>query len=357
MLCSGSDQIAVVVCIYGHRKKRKSSMGQNVFRHSFDWRRTGARGMPQETIIRWLLEGDVSIQYQTYRDLLNLKKPELQDRISQEGWGKTILGKWNSRGRLGWGEDFYQPKWTSTHYTLLDLRNLNLSCEEEVPKKTIEFILSEGKSNDGGIPLGPSTVVHSDVCVNAMFLNYASYFQCSQKDLKSIVDSILQEIMPDGGFNCRSTRSGARHSSMHSTISVLEGFYEYQKANYDYRLDDINNAMVTAQEFLLMHRLYKSDRTGEIIHKDFLKLAYPSRWKYDILRCLDYFQYSGQPWDERMSDAVESLLAKRNSDGSWNMQAAHPGKQHVTMERAGQPGRWNTLRALRVLKHFGIFSD
>ncbi len=312
--------------------------------------------MLQDPIIRWLLEGDVSIQYQTYRDLLNLKKPELQALISQEGWGKTILDKWNSKGLPGWGDDFYQPKWVSTHYTLLDLRNLNLGPEEAVPKRTIEFILSGSKADDGGIPLGPSTTAHSDVCVNAMFLNYASYFESAQKDLESVVDSILLEIMPDGGFNCRSTRSGARHSSMHSTISVLEGFCEFQRVGYDYRHDEINNAMETAHEFLLMHRLYKSDRTGDIINKDFLKLAYPSRWKYDILRCLDYFQYSGQPWDERMTDAIETLLAKRNSDGSWNMQAAHPGKQHIVMERAGQRGRWNTLRALRVLKHFGIAS-
>lgn len=304
-----------------------------------------------DNILKWLLSGDPSIQYQTSRDLLDDDNRELQKRIAIEGWGKTILSarKTNSH----WGDDFYQPKWISTHYTLLDLRNLNLDPRNAVAQETIQLVLDAGKSDDGGIPLGPSTTNHSDVCVNAMFLNYASYFATPEKELHSIVDCILGEIMPDGGFNCRSNRSGAVHSSLHSTISVLEGFFEFQKAGCKYRRTEIDKATKSAEEFILMHRLFKSDRTGKIIHKDFLRFSYPCRWKYDILRALDYFQYAKRKWDDRMSDALEILLQKRNKDGTWNMQAAHPGKQHVVMEKAGTPGRWNTLRALRVLRQYG----
>jgi hypothetical protein len=96
-------------------------------------------------------------------------------------------------------------------------------------QETIELVLQNNLADDGGIQLGPSTSQHSDVCVNGMFLNYASYFKTPEKKLHSIIDSILNEIMPDGGFNCRTTRSGAKHSSLHSTISVLEGFVEFRK--------------------------------------------------------------------------------------------------------------------------------
>ena len=160
--------------------------------------------------------------------------------------------------------------------------------------------------------------------------------------------------MPDGGFNCRSTRSGARHSSLHSTISVLEGFHQFLQSGYSYRKEDIHRAINSAEEFILLHQLFISDRTGEIIKKEFLKLRFPSRWKYDILRALDYFRYAGHPWDDRMQPACEVLLKKRNKQGTWNMQAAHPGKVHLVMEKAGAPSRWNTLRALRVLKHFKV---
>jgi len=305
--------------------------------------------MEKRQIIDWLLEGDVSIQYQVHRDLLQKDRRDLQARIGKEGWGKMLLDKRNPKGH--WGDRFYQPKWISTHYTLLDLRNLNLSPHNEIVQASIEQVLNTSKAEDGGIQLGPSTAQHSDVCVNGMFLNYASYFQTAEEELHSIVDGILAEIMPDGGFNCRTTRSGATHSSLHSTISVLEGLFEFQKAGYRYRTNEIARAINTAAEFILIHKLFRSDRTGAIIHQNFLKLPYPSRWKYDILRALDYFQASKTNWDWRMDEAVAMILKKRNKDGTWNVQAAHPGEVHFVMEKAGKASRWNTLRALRVLKY------
>ncbi|WP_282163007.1 hypothetical protein [Ulvibacterium marinum] len=306
--------------------------------------------MNENQIITWLLKGDIALQYQVHRDLLGDDRKDLQHCIALTGWGKQFLSKRKPNGH--WGDRFYQPKWISTHYTLLDLRNLNPDPDNETIKETIELVLDMGKAEDGGIPLGPSTVKHSDVCVNGMFLNYASYFNTAEKRLCSIVDSILNERMPDGGFNCRTTRSGAKHSSLHSTISVLEGLYEFRKSGYSYRLDDILNAKESAEEFILLHRLFLSDRTGEIINKDFLKLSYPSRWRYDILRALNYFQYAGKKWDDRMKEAFGVIQKKRNKNGTWNMQAAHPGQVHFIMEKAGKPSRWSTLRAMRAIKHF-----
>lgn len=309
--------------------------------------------MNHQEIIEWLLEGDVSVQYQTHRDLLDTDRKELQDQIAKTGWGKQFLSKRKSEGH--WGDRFYQPKWISTHYTLLDLRNMNLPKEHPLAKESITKVLETLKAEDGGIQLGPSTAHRSDVCVNGMFLNYASYFTMPENHLHSVVDSLLNEIMPDGGFNCRTTRSGATHSSLHSTISVLEGLIEFQKTGSNYRKKEVEAAIGSAEEFILMHHLFLSDRTGEIIHKDFMRLSYPGRWKYDILRALDYFQYAEREWDPRMDEALQVIMKKRNKDGTWNVQAAHPGQVHVVMEKAGKPSRINTLRALRVLKHFEIF--
>lgn len=308
--------------------------------------------MNNQQIIDWLLEGDVSIQYQVWRDLLGVDKRKLQASISTEGWGQEYLSKRKPDGH--WGDGFYQPKWISTHYTLLDLRNLNLSPTNDIVQETLELILQNNIADDGGIQLGPSTSQYSDVCVNGMFLNYASYFKTSEKSMYSIIDCLLKEIMADGGFNCRTTRSGATHSSLHTTISVLEGLSEFQKAGYNYRKDEILSVKKSSIEFILLHQLFLSDRTGQIINRDFLKLTYPCRWKYDILRALDFFQYTGIEWDNRMKAAIDVLKSKRNNEGSWNMQAAHPGQVHVNMEKAGKPSRWNTLRVLRVMKHFEI---
>ncbi|MDH3243618.1 MAG: hypothetical protein OEM26_03290 [Saprospiraceae bacterium] len=307
-------------------------------------------GTKERDLIRWLLAGDIAIQYQVNRDLLNRDKPDLRKRIATEGWGARYLSKRRANGH--WGKGFYQPKWISTHYTLLDLRHLNVDPDHPLIQDTINMIIEEKKGRDGGI--NPSqTIQVSDVCVNGMFLNYASYFNSAEAKIESVVDQILAQKMNDGGFNCRSNREGARHSSLHTTLSVLEGFTEYQKNGYRYRTDEVEKAIASSIEFILLHQLFLSDRTGEIINKAFLRLSYPARWFYNILRALDHFQYAGLKWDDRMQPAIDVLIKKRNKDGSWNLQANHSGKLHFEMEKVGKPSRWTTLLALRTLKHFG----
>ncbi|MGB7093968.1 MAG: hypothetical protein WBD62_04905 [Anaerolineales bacterium] len=306
--------------------------------------------LDERQLIAWLLEGDVSIQYQVHRDLLATEKPHLRDRIATEGWGAQFLSFRKKEGH--WGQRFYQPKWISTHYTILDLKNLAISQNNNEIRHSISQVIQKLKGPDGGIfPIG--TQKKSDVCVNGMFLNYASYFGTEEDKLKSIVDFLLSEHMKDGGFNCNSNNKGAIHSSLHSTISVLEGILEYAKNGYGYRLEELQEAEDDSRTFILQHRLFRSDRTGDIIDKKMLLLSYPSRWKYDILRALDYFQFAGIKYDPQMQDALDVLMKKRRKDNKWPVQAKHPGQTHFEMEKSGGPSRWNTLRAMRVLKHFG----
>jgi hypothetical protein len=307
--------------------------------------------MKDDEIIKWLLNGDVSIQYQVHRDLLNSEERRLRQKIEAEGWGAGFLSRRLKSGH--WGRKFYQPKWTSTHYTLLDLKNLSISPHNPEIKETLYLIFKNEKGEDGGInPSG--TIKNSDVCINGMVLNYSSYFGVNEEDLKSIVDFLLSQHMKDGGFNCHSNRKGAVHSSLHTTLSVAEGILEYSKNGYQHRTGELQKAEQRSREFILEHRLFKSDRTGEIIDKKMVMLSYPCRWRYDILRSLDYFQFAGVYYDSRMDNAIEVLVKKRRNDGKWLLQTKHPGQTHFDMEKIGEPSRWNTLRSLRVLKHFKI---
>ena len=149
--------------------------------------------MKDNPIIQWLLKGDVAIQYQVYRDLLLTDRKDLQDRIAHEGWGEQLLSKRKPNGH--WGERFYQPKWTSTHYTLLDLRNLCIEPTNPLIQESIRIVLDNEKADDGGIGLFGKNRL-SDLCVNGMFLNPASYFKTAEQHLMSVVDCILNQIMP-----------------------------------------------------------------------------------------------------------------------------------------------------------------
>lgn len=305
------------------------------------------------SIIQWLLSGDPSIQYQVHRDLLHTRNHELrsyQQQIASEGWGPRFIDARRPDGL--WGKGLYQPKWTSTHYTLLDLKNLGYPPGNPQIKESMELVLSAPKGNLGEIILSKSHD-RGDICVNGMILNYASWFVDNDERLKSVVNFLLEVQMNDGGWNCE-LFDGARHSSLHSTISVLEGLLEWSAQGDPHQLNAIANAIHEGEEFILRHRLFRSYKTGDVINPKMLRLSYPCRWRYDILRALDYFQRSAPVYDKRMEDALEILQKKRRSDGYWPLQQKRPGATHFDMETVGDASRWNTLRALRVLNHFNI---
>ena len=300
--------------------------------------------------LNWLLEGDVAIQYQVHRDLLDVDRPDLQARIASEGWGARFLAARNPDGH--WGRGFYQPKWTSTHYTLLDLRHLCLPSGHPQVLETIDLILAQSKDAQGSINPHRTPGAPSDVCISGMFLTYACYFGVDAEPLHSIIDYLLPQQMPDGGFNCQREYGSPVHSSLHSTISVLEGIHEYRANGYTYRQAELENIAAQSRAFILQHQLFRSHRTGEVIDPKMLMLSFPSRWRYDILRALDHFQSSQVPYDPRLQPALDVLIKKQRADGRWPVQAKHPGQTHFDMERTGQPSRWNTLRALRVLRFY-----
>lgn len=301
--------------------------------------------------IDWLLEGDAAIRYQVHRDLLMSDSPTLaalQARIATEGWGAAFLALRNPNGH--WGRDFYQPKWTSTHYTLLDLRNLCLPPHNPAARESVKMVLRQPEGRDGGVNYSRGQSL-SDVCINGMILHFASWFTPEEERLKALVDYLLQVEMNDGGWNC-SYIKGHTHSSVHSTLSVLEGLLGFSKTGSTYREKEVREARIRGQEFLLARRLFRTRSTGEVIDPKMLLLSCPSRWRFDILRALDHFRETGVPYDPRMQDALDILRKKRNTDGRWPLQGRHPGQVHFDMERIGEPSRWNTLRANRVLAHF-----
>lgn len=302
-------------------------------------------------MIDWLLQGDAAISYQANRDLLDRDATDLRAKIATTGWGKAYLDQQNPD--RSWGLEFYRPKWTCTHYTLLELKNLAVAPDTEAIRQSIDKVLSEFKARDGGIGCA-RRASKSDVCVNGMFLNYASYFGAPEQALHSVVDFLLAEHMQDGGFNCQSNRAKPHHSSLHSTLSVLEGIVEYAAAGYRHGLPDLLDAAARSREFILQHRFFKSDHTGEIIDGRFLRFPNPPRWRYNILRALDHFQKAAAPHDPRMNDALELVANKRGKSGAWPAYAALPGKVFFAVEKPRGPSRWNTLMALRVLKAYNM---
>ena len=300
-----------------------------------------------DDVTEWLLAGDSAIRWQVMRDLLG--EPETvwkqeQTRIATRGWGAELLSHQDDSGR--WTAKLYGYKWISTTYSIVLLRRLGLTSGDPRADRACRLFLDDALWPDGGINISVS-LERSETCATGMVLALLAWFEVDDPRREELVGYLLAEQMPDGGWNCERFR-GAVHSSFHTTINVLEGLREYAVATGP-RAPTTTLAESRAREFLLEHRMYRSHKTGDIVDDRMTRLSFPPRWRHDVLRGLDYFRAAAAPTDERLADAIDVLIGKQRRDGRWPLQQRHPGRTWFEMEQVGQPSRWNTLRARRVL--------
>ena len=298
-----------------------------------------------DLVLDWLAAGDPAIRWQTERDLLDRPRrvwSATRAEVGRTGWGRRLLDAQDPEDT--WGGGLYTPKWTSTTYTSLLLRRMGLPPNAAV-RAGCRRLLDDADWCEGGVSYWSSRKF-AERCVNGMVLSIASYFGSPDPRVHSIAELLMRVRMPDGGWNCEDVR-GATHSSFHTTISVLEGLLEWKRRT---GATEADAAILRGQEFLLNHRMFKSHRSGAVINDTWTEPHFPPRWHYDVLRGLDHLRAAGADPDERAADAVEALIARRRPDGRWGKGSQYTGTTFFTMEPGRQPGRWNTLRALRVLR-------
>lgn len=301
--------------------------------------------------IDWLMEGDPAIRWRTMRDLLDRPAEEWQpeqQRTLVEGWGALLLAQQDTNGL--WGGGLYTPKWTSTTYTLLALRSIGIPRDTPPARRGARLVLDGmlGKTCDAAFL---KRLAECDRCVVGMILNLVVYFGIEDERVEALIENLLAEKMPDGGWNCRRMRRPKpHHSSFNTTLNVLEGLRDVVELYPSHLNQPVEAAEKGALEFLLQHHLFLSDHTGEVIDPRFTFLAYPPRWHYDILRGLSYFARIAAPHDARLQPAIDLLNQRRRKEGLWPVQHKYAGKNYFDMEKLGGPSRWNTQRALRVLR-------
>lgn len=320
-------------------------------------------------ILEWLLQGDVSVQYQVHRDLLDSSAASvrrLRNRIPKEGWGKEFLER---RQADGWWAGWYSPKWTSTNYTLLELADIGMDLSIPETRKVCRDYVN-GMWGQG--PYNKKGRRWFDLCIAGMLLSLAgkSGLRGCETAVAGIVDYLLERRMPDGGWNCEWWKEDhPQKSSVHTTLNVLEGLRDVggrgreglpgyprsvgEGVPRSYRRDERLVAENGAADLLLERRVYMKMSSDEPIKQYFAKIAFPCRWFFDYLRALDWFASVGRPRKRGMDPAIETLLRARRPDGTWPLQLRHSGKFHFHMESVGKPSRWTTLRALRVIRALG----
>jgi hypothetical protein len=305
-------------------------------------------------VIRWLLDSDPSIRWQVMRDLTEAPAAEVEAeraRVASEGTGARLLALQASDGR--WGSAAWNRGWDSTMHVLSLLREMGLdpSCDEArraagLVRDRVTWRGSGPQEADNN----PFFAGEVEPCINGQVAAVGAYFG---QDVRGIVDRLLAEQLPDGGWNCEAA-NGSTRSSFNTTICVLEALLEYELAVGS--SPEVTGASVRGQEYLLERRLFRRRSTGEVIERDrkgdaaWARFAFPTWWHYDVLRGLEYLRRAGVAPDERAAEAIALVASKRDDGGRWPLDTQYPGRMPVeTDEGEGKPSRWNTLRALRVL--------
>jgi hypothetical protein len=303
-------------------------------------------------VIDWLLDGDAAIRWQVMRDLTNAPAEKVaaeRARVEHDGWGARLLGLEDPDGLWAGGACFPaaysggepgQP-WTATMHTLQTLLLLGLDPASESARRSIGLVAANGRWEHAGQRFFDGEV---EPCINGRTIEIGARFGV---EVGPIVERILTERLADGGWNCEA-ENGSVRSSFDTTINVLDGLLEFERATGG--SDAVRAARRGGQDYLLERGLFRRKSTGVVIRSEYLEFPFPYYWHYDVLRALDYFRGSGADPDPRMADAVAVVESKRQPDGRWLLDAIHPGRVYFDLEDAGAPSRWNTLRALRVLK-------
>jgi hypothetical protein len=315
-------------------------------------------------IMPWLLDSDPSIRWQVMRDLTGAPAEEVaaeRARVATEGAGARLLGLQGADGR--WGGAAWNRGWNSTMHVLMLLRDLGLDPASDQARRAV------GRVRDGVTWTGcgppecdgnPFFAGEVEPCINGQVGAVGAYFG---QDVRGIVDRLLAEQLPDGGWNCEAA-SGSTRSSFNTTICVLEALLEHGlRAGSS---PEVTAARLRGEAYLLERRLFRRRSTGAVIdhdrkdgpaggrgHPAWTRFAFPTWWHYDVLRGLEYLRRAGVAPDERVAEAIDLAVSKRDGDGRWPLEVRYPGDMPVeTDEREGRPSRWNTLRALRVLNWY-----
>jgi hypothetical protein len=304
------------------------------------------------TVIDWLLDSDRSIRWQVMHDLANEPADVIaaeRARVATEGWGARLIALQAPDGQ--WGGRPWSHEWTDTFHVLELLRRLGLDPAGEQARRAVGLVREHVTWRDPEFesPWADNRFFEGEVepCINGNVVATGSYFGV---DVGALVDRLLGEQLPDGGWNCEA-ENGATVSSFATTINVLEGLLEHERTIGG--SDRVGDARRRGEEYLLERRLFRRKTTGEVIDPRWLRSSFPHWYHYDVLRALDYLHAARVTPDERVAEAIVIVEGQRDPDGRWPLQDVHAGETHLHMDDGeGMPSRWNTLRAMRVLDWF-----
>ncbi len=317
----------------------------------------------------WLLEdNNPFVRHFTLIDILdksikNSEVIESKKNIMNSELIQRILLKQNSKGYWFEPENFYiKRKYKGTVWNLIILAEIGAKGNDKRIKNACEFILKNSQNKESGgfsysrLKSGGGTDSKVLPCLTGNMLwclirfGYIDDIRV-QKGIEWITtyqrfDDGIQELPKNWPYKKHINCFG-KHSCHMGVVKSLKAFAEIPE---EIRSKDVKITIKKGVEYLLKHHIYKrSHDLSKISKPSWLQLSFPHMYQSDILEILDILTGLGYK-DKRMQDAIDILISKQNTNGTWNLERTFNGRFITNIETKGKPSKWITLNALRVLK-------
>lgn len=321
----------------------------------------------------WLLgEDNPSVRCFTLIDVLDKSENDLdveksRKAIIQIGAVPKILSKQKSGGYWGVAENFYvKGKYRGTVWQLMVLAELGADPEEERVRHACEFILEHSQdpesggfshmhvSNRGGAHDKVLPCLTGNMVWSLIRLGYLKDVRV-RKGIEWIVryqrfDDGVEEAAKGWPYYKREKCWG-RHSCHMGVVKTLKALAEIPAEE---RSENVKCTIEKGAEHILKHHVHKRSHDLTRVSKpEWLQFGFPLMWNTDALEILDILTKLGYH-DERMQEAIDLVVSKQDDLGRWKLERSFNGRFQVNIEQEGQPSKWVTLNALRVLKRFYI---
>jgi hypothetical protein len=330
--------------------------------------------------VPWLLENDRSqpaVRYYALRDILGRDENDKEVKaakaaIMTSGPVPLILAAQHPEGYWGKPGAGYFPMYTGTVWAVIFLAQLSTSIEMDKRIATAcAYVLDHSLTKYGhfttkGSPSSTLMCLQGNLCWSLLELG------CTDTRLGKAFDLMARIVTGEGiapvtdkaallryyagdlcgpEYACGGTY---RKPCAWGAIKVLLAF---GRLPFEKRTYLMNRAIKIGVDFLFSKDPatadypigYSSKPTGKP-SSNWWKFGFPNFYVSDVLQNVEVLTRLGYGKDPRLANALQLIRDKQNNQGRWQMEHNYEGKTWVDIEKKGQPSKWVTLRALRVLK-------
>lgn len=325
----------------------------------------------KEDPTNWLLEeNNPSVRYFTLKDILDRADDDNEVKFAkrelmQTGIVPNMLQRQREIQYLQAYPRFYTYKYKGLVWSLITLAELGAEATPQI-KEQCEYLLENSQvRQDGGfsqntaVKTGGGRITEVIPCLTGnMVWSLIHFGYLDDPRLQKAIEWITRFMRFNDGVADdpqvppydHYEMCWGNHTCHMGVVKTLKGL---SAVPIERRTKEINDTILKATEFVLIHQIYKrSHNLNRKSKPGWLKFGFPLMYQTDVLEILDVLTGLGIK-DNRMDDAINIVIAKQDDMGRWKAENTYNSERLlIPIDQKDEQSKWITLRAMRILKKY-----